>query len=1788
MDIRKLSEEERKKYIDGFKQYIANRNGSDSIENNQFVNSMVNNASYDAINNTSTRRDYSNYNTTWNRVQNIANDNLNRFSNMQNILDRNTRNEMVKPLEDYTNRKRQSMQSISNAIQEKKKQEDKQKEENEKLKSQVNEQFRKKNHSTVDQNQNKMYENPKANIKLANNEEVENANLKRIDTAQFFKTKQDAETGNVLGYITDKISTGVQSAGDSILNLYATDMLRNNENVRKIGKFLNEEGIDERIDEGNKRILETINNTNYQAKKTGISLSEQDFSEGIQTLGNATESVGAMAPSLAIGAFNPTAGLAVTGITASGSAMKQALDEGATPEQAQRAGVLKGAVEVATEKLFGGVKFFGKGTLDDIFTDKVLDKVSSRIGKFAVRQGYDIAGETIEENISNIAGYGIDKLVLNKDLPTLKQMLEDADETTKTTILSTLILKSLGAPINSNSLEVNNLTDKQKQDIQKIEKMLQDNDNLSQNNLNLQQNITNNQINPQTGQIINQENKLAQNGNIEQIDNSLANNKQVVYNNVESEGGIDGREIKEYERRIIDRGDRLYEEKENIQNREYNWKEYNEWEQSIKPISENNLTTKEKQLIDVAKTEHNKNILIYDENENNNKYSAGASKTTKDKIVVSRQQAEIFGLEKMIDHETVESDIIYNEIARDILEPVKDIIINDNNFELQREKFWEGQGSNIPSDELIAKDIICDRFSEIRKGENLDYENVLTNASNSIIDGALNNYYKQVYGKELVNASSFDLQSNNTIQVDNVQQDMNINKKITRHDTIQKYRSLAKENIKNIATWKDKSNGLKYQLETMERNMYDIIPNRAEAKKMIDTYFEPIHEAEANKQRFINKYNEQIKEYKLNKYESEAVQVLGEYKYNPSFKTNGVDKNNKTILGKVNENIKKGRVDKQKVDEAIEIFRNIYDELFEIENNTLREYGYQEKPYRKGYFPHFIDDVPTTKVDKVLDKLGFKVDRRALPTDIAGITEQFVPGKTWNRSALERKGNKTDYNALKGFDTYIQQASDNIFHTENIQKLRGLENEIRYQYSDKGIQERIDEILSNETLFQEEKQDLIDKIFTQANNPMPNLVTELRRYTNALANKKSEADRSTEQTVGRQFYNTINAIENRFGANAVGLNIGSAITNFIPITQAYSQVNTKNMGRAFIDTVKSYVKNDGFVNESTFLTNRLNQSEKLYKTSLEKISDKTSFLFNTIDEVTSNVIVRGKYLENISKGMNKIEAIKNADRFAANIMADRSKGALPTKFEEKNPLTKMFTQFQLEVNNQYRYMFKDIPRDLKDKGIGQITLAFFKMFIGAWLYNEASEEVTGRKSAFSPIDLAISSYDNITDEDKTTYDKMTSVATEIGQQAPFVGGLLGGGRVPVNGAIPNMGNLVKASTGLATGEMDFKKAKETIGKELSKPLYYILPPFGGGQMKKTIEGIETVKNGGSYGVDDKGEKILKFPIENKSNTNYIKAGIFGKYALEEAKDYSDREYKSLNAKQTKIYEETKLPYKQLLDYIDKGLKKKEDKIQYINSKNMNEQQKWGIYKYDIFSNKEREDGTSELSDIEYIVSNGISKGEFIKIYNKAQEKNIDVPKADEYKLMKENGISLNSYVDYNIKIKNKVKEKRDTGEIKEEQQLKSKDKIQVLLDSNYSSKEKTAIYENYIRTKPKDNEADIFKLLKDSNININEYLKYEQQEFESDIEDDGTEKGKAVTGSKKEKVYEYVNNMKIAREQKILILGKQYKLNYQSEKMELFNYINNIQGQTKKEKLEIFKKYDKNFVIYKDGTISLK
>ena len=747
----------------------------------------------------------------------------------------------------------------------------------------------------------------------------------------------------------------------------------------------------------------------------------------------------------------------------------------------------------------------------------------------------------------------------------------------------------------------------------------------------------------------------------------------------------------------------------------------------------------------------------------------------------------------------------------------------------------------------------------------------------------------------------------------------------------QRRAGLASEAAQDIAksdAWKDKPGGLFYSTETMERNMRDIVPDRTEARALTEKYFTPVHANEAKATRWKNEQRARIAALNLTQAESEYLQVYGELQGAEAAAAMGNKRSEAELelLSRTAEEMRKkygSQLDMDKIDRGLELFRKEYDAIFEQMNEAYMRNGYAPVEYRSGYFPHFTDSQPDGLLNRIAEKLGWNTRKDELPTDIAGLTYTFRPGRKYNPNAKQRTGFETTYDALKGFDRYIETAADVIFHTEDIQRLRALEDAVRFKNSEKGIKQEVQDIRADESLTEEQRESRVAELYSKGKSHLSHFVQELNEYTNKLAGKKSIHDRGVEADAGRGIYQMMSNFENRVAANMVAVNPGSWLTNFIPITQASAECSTGSLVRAARETAKAYYKDDGFADTSVFLTNRRGSSP-LSMTKLQKLSETLTKPMAYIDDFTSNVVTRAKYYDNIKAGMDASSAMQEADRYAASLMADRSKGALPTVFERKNPLTRLLTMYQVEVNNQLRHLFKDLPDDLKEKGMAALVAGLMKYTIGAYLFNDLYEKLVGRRPALDFLGIAneaIGDYTgyqlpntvdaaqqlisgegvDFTTQRKGAVQATASLAENVAQELPFVGGVLGGGRVPISSALPDMGNLVSNAVGLASGEKDAGRALQGIGKELAKPAFYILPPLGGGQLKKAFEGITTVANGGQFGYDSQGRETMKFPVENPTLGTYAQAALFGPYSLPMAQDYVDSGFRAKSAKYTEAY-----------------------------------------------------------------------------------------------------------------------------------------------------------------------------------------------------------------------------------------------------------------------------------------------
>lgn len=820
----------------------------------------------------------------------------------------------------------------------------------------------------------------------------------------------------------------------------------------------------------------------------------------------------------------------------------------------------------------------------------------------------------------------------------------------------------------------------------------------------------------------------------------------------------------------------------------------------------------------------------------------------------------------------------------------------------------------------------------------------------------------------------------------------------------QELRDEADEYLQTANDWKDKKSGILYARETQERNVLDIVPDEKIAKAINRKYFMPVHQAEAKSTQFKKTMRGRVAALKLSTKETKAMKKAGKVSEAHAVQLIGEARDNAEMASRSRDKTRDGKteaewraieaelwknnpdLDKAKIENAIKEFRGIYDELLNMMNDVRIENGYEPVNYRRGYFPHFKKDSADNIIGLFGRALGIKTDVTELPTTINGMTHMFRPGIQWFGNALERTGFETTYDAVEGFDRYIEGVANVIYQTENIQRLRALASQARYRTGPEGLRKQIDAVRADTGKTEAEKTAIIDDLNANGKYELSNWVVNLDEYTNILAGKKSMADRNLEQALGRDMYNVVKAVESRVAANMVAINVGSWLTNFIPITQGYALLGTKDLLTGMKQTLAAMKESDGMVEASAFLTNRIG-SDPLVQTWAQKASATLSSPMSWIDNFTAGTLVRGRYNQNIRQGMSEAAAMEDADTFAANVMADRSKGSTPTLFNQANPVTKLFTQFQLEVNNQLSYLFKDIPRETKDKGVKALALALLKFFLGAYLYDEAYEYFIGRRPALDPIGILVDTAQDIANGE-SAYDVITGTLEDTAEQLPFIGGILGGGRIPISSALPDAGNLLRAAT---NEDWDSKKRWSTIGKELAKPATYTLLPFGGGQIKKAAQGIDATIRGGSYTYDADGNDILQYPVYNQSFGDSAKSiaesVLFGKTALPTGREWIGSGFKSFGAKETAAYKELTESGTSQKDVYDtlkaiRAEKTNNGKRTAIADSSLTDNEKRILYNH-IFGEK-HENGTYKSTRTEEIAAfkeAGLDMDDFLKAQN---------------------------------------------------------------------------------------------------------------------------------------------------------------------------------------------------------------
>ena len=592
--------------------------------------------------------------------------------------------------------------------------------------------------------------------------------------------------------------------------------------------------------------------------------------------------------------------------------------------------------------------------------------------------------------------------------------------------------------------------------------------------------------------------------------------------------------------------------------------------------------------------------------------------------------------------------------------------------------------------------------------------------------------------------------------------------------------------------------------------------------------------------------------------------------------------------------------------------RQIYDDTLAMINESRTRNAYPEIPRLDNYFLHF------RAMDDTFSRLGLPFnpnDIRAkdLPTDLNGVTADLKPGQPYFASAMHRKGMRTSFDLLGGLERYLTSAKNQIYHIDDIQTLRALRNYIADTYGQANGLEGLD------ALSEEEAQERIEKVYS---SHLSTFAKFLNEEANVLAGKTALIDRGLEGILGRRGMTFLDTVNKQVGSNMVGFNISSSLTNFLPVAQTFAKTNKADFVKAFGQTVGNKIgsvfgKTDGFTENSPVVIRRKG-ADRFYRTPFQKVGDAGYVFMSAVDDISTELIARTKYNELIRKGMDSQKAHYETDKWVSRLMGDRSLGQMPQLYNSK--MLGLITKFQLEVRNQLDSQFYDTIQEAKvsnehiqnglarnAKTAAKVTSTFVQLAVAQHLFGKAFESVAGYNPAFDIIEVIMTAFgfDDEEESEDTVLDNIEQGFLAMLEDMPYTSTFTGG-RIPISSALP-----IKE---FVTGKDDYgtdKPRLETLGEVAP---YYVLPG-GYGQIKKTVQGLKMFSDEhpvtGSY--TDKGD--LRFPVDD-TFVNRVQAGVFGQYASENARKYFDNNIAPLNEKQVQEYATLGLSYDEYWAYRD--------------------------------------------------------------------------------------------------------------------------------------------------------------------------------------------------------------------------------------------------------------------------------
>ena len=478
------------------------------------------------------------------------------------------------------------------------------------------------------------------------------------------------------------------------------------------------------------------------------------------------------------------------------------------------------------------------------------------------------------------------------------------------------------------------------------------------------------------------------------------------------------------------------------------------------------------------------------------------------------------------------------------------------------------------------------------------------------------------------------------------------------------------------------------------------------------------------------------------------------------------------------ENVK---VDLTKCENAQKAYRERFDNYYRAIVDFLAAHG--EVPIGKieFYTPHMSTPDKINLLSGIMEKLGFNGNAGTLPAAIAGRTEEFRPNKRWTPFFQSRTGDKTSYDIVPAFESYVSYVSDVLFHYDDIRKLRIAEDYLRkgtagdfvgaiqtaislskvgtYDEKIEFLQEigRLDaDVLEadydiTKGAVDEALDTLIDDLISEEKNSTrySDMVVWLNDYTNILAGKQYGGDRGLEHNVGRtgagrNFLGALKKVVNTFATSKVAGNLSSALNQVAQLPMLKATRSQRSILQAIGEFATGKLKE--FRLESDFLTGKTGV-DYLQKSANDRILEAMFAGAEFTDSLLSTIATRAAYLDAISgrmglRQMDHEAAMRFADDYGSSLMGDRTMGAKPNKFQSKSPFWQIVNMFQIEALNSWEFVMKDMPQHFREieaeygkgRAARTIVTTILKALLSAFVLNRLTEELYGGTPA--PFDIA--------------------------------------------------------------------------------------------------------------------------------------------------------------------------------------------------------------------------------------------------------------------------------------------------------------------------------------------------------------------------------------------------------------------------------------------------------------------